>query len=269
MQIYRGLDIGTAKPSAAERARIPHHLIDLLDLHESCDAARYRAHALAARAEIEARGRRALFCGGTGLYFNALAFGVGEAPAPDPALRAELEARPIAELLEELQRADPATWARIDRQNPRRVVRALEIARSSGEAGTTLRRDWRTHPPAGIWLGLMRERADLTHRIDRRVEAMFEQGLVAETAALLERGLAGNRTAMQAIGYRQVVEHLLGVRDLPSTVALIQQKTRQYARRQMTWFTRQLPLRWIQAAPDEPTGSLVRKALALIEPIPA
>lgn len=266
MQIYRGLDIGTAKPTFAERARVPHHLIDTLDLTETCDAARFRELALIARTDIESRGKRALFCGGTGLYFNALAFGVGTAPAPDPAVRAELERTPLLALLEELHRLDPEAWERIDRQNPRRVIRALEIVRTTGHTVLAARHDWRKNPPEGIWLGLARERADLHARIDDRVDRMFADGLVQEVQSLLSRGLAENRTALQAIGYRQVVEYLRGTHDLASTVTLIKQKTRQYARRQITWFTRQLELRWIQAAPNEPLDSLRQKALDRLAP---
>ena len=132
MQVYRGLDIGTAKPSAAEQRRVPHHLIDVVELTEPFDAAQFARLAQAALQEIQARGHRPILCGGTGLYFKAFLEGLGEAPPADAALRAQLEAAPLPELLSELQRDDPATFAKIDRQNPRRVIRAIEVMRLTG-----------------------------------------------------------------------------------------------------------------------------------------
>ena len=133
MQVYRGLDIGTAKPTAEERSRVPHHLIDLVGLEESFDAARFVQTANVAIREIEARGRTAILCGGTGLYFNAWLGGLGSAPPPDPDLRARLEATSTAELLEELARKDPVTLDQIDLQNRRRLVRAVEVIRLTGQ----------------------------------------------------------------------------------------------------------------------------------------
>lgn len=240
MQVYKGMDIGSAKPSAADRARVPHHLIDVVEITEPFDAARFVALARQAEAEIFARGKLPIFCGGTGLYFNALLGGLSESP-PDPAVRAELEATPLGILLQELRQRDPATFDRIDRSNPRRVIRALEILRS-GRAKPA----WKSSQP-GHWFGLEWPRPELNRRIEARVDWMFQNGLVAETAALLARGLEKNRTAMQAIGYRQVVEHLRGERDLPATAALVKQKTRQYAKRQVTWFRHKLILQRIEA----------------------
>lgn len=253
MQVYRGLDVGTAKPTAEERRRVPHHLVDVVDLGEAFDAARFVMLARAAVAEIQGRGRLPILCGGTGLYFKAFLEGLGEAPAADPAVRAALEATPLEELLRELETGDPATFARIDRRNPRRVVRALEVIRLTGRPFSEQRTGWGTAPrlPEGwTFVALSRDPADLRRRMDLRVDRMFARGLVAETEALLGRGLAGNRTAMQAIGYRQVVEHLRGERSLPETVALVKQKTWQFARRQLTWLRRQLPVTWVPAGED-------------------
>src|SRR5256714_1095520 len=132
MQVYRGMDIGTAKPSAQERARVPHHLIDVAELTEPFDAARFGRLAHQAMAEIQARGRVSILCGGTGLYFKAFLEGLGEAPPADAALRAELEVSPLPQLLRELEQRDPDAFARIDRENPRRVIRALEVIRLTG-----------------------------------------------------------------------------------------------------------------------------------------
>jgi tRNA dimethylallyltransferase len=263
MQVYRGLDLGTAKPSPAERARVPHHLIDVVELTEPFDAARFVALARRAVAEIQSRGRVPILCGGTGLYFKAFLAGLGESPPADPKLRAELEAAPLAELLRELEERDPATFARIDRQNPRRVIRAVEVIRLTGQPFSSQRAPWDTvgtrstvFQTSPLSFGLSRAPGDLRTRIDARVEQMFRRGLVEETKRLLERGLAQNRTALQAIGYRQVVEHLRGQRPLAATIELVKSKTRQFARRQMTWFRRQLQLDWIEWKPGDTASGI-------------
>lgn len=269
MQVYRGLDLGTAKPSPAERQRVPHHLIDVVDLSENFDAARFVQLAREAVAGIQARGRVPIFCGGTGLYFKAYLEGLGEAPPADPALRAELEATPLDALLRELAQRDPQTFEAIDRHNPRRIVRAVEVIRLTGKPFFSQRAVW-THswplpPHATRILCLTRAPADLRARIDARVEEMFRRGLVAETERLLAGGLAQNRTALQALGYRQVVEHLRGARSLPETIALVKVRTRQFAKRQMTWFRRQLPVVWHPLRADEPcreTVAALRRRLA-------
>ncbi len=245
MQVYRGLDIGTAKPTTEERARVPHHLIDVVDVAESFDAAKFVGLAKKAVHEIQSRGKRPIFCGGTGLYFNAYLNGLGSAPSANPELRAELENTPLAELLRELAERDPVAYERIDRQNPRRVIRAIEVIRATGRPFSEQRADWSIRNPQSAIRNrncflLVRDIAELRNRIDVRVDEMFRRGLVAETEEQLKHGLAENRTAMQAIGYRQVVEHLRGERSLAETVEMVKIKTRQFAKRQMTWFRRQL-----------------------------
>lgn len=263
MQVYRGLDLGTAKPSPEDRARIPHHLVDVVGLAEPFDAARFVALASAAVADLQARDRVPILCGGTGLYFNAWLNGLGEAPAPDPILRAELEATPTAALLDELARRDWVTLDEIDVHNRRRVIRAVEVIRLTGKPFSTQRAAWSERAPAlrGRCFGLQRTREDLGRRIDLRVEAMFAGGLVAETARLLPQGLAGNRTARQAIGYRQVAEHLEGARGLRETVELVKTRTRQLAKRQGTWFRGQLDLDWLDLAPEEPPAETAARIL--------
>jgi len=252
MQVYRGLDLGTAKPTAVERARVPHHLIDVVELTEAFDAAKFVRLAETAVQDIQARGRVPIFCGGTGLYFKAWLDGLGEAPPSDARLRAELEAAPLAELLVELEQRDPATFARIDRQNPRRVVRALEVIQLTGKPFSAQRAEWssRNTQHAARLLCFSREPADLRARIEARVDAMFAAGLVEETRGLLVRGLEANRTAMQALGYRQVVEHLRGARGRAETIALVKTRTWQFARRQGTWFRGQLAVERVPLAAD-------------------
>lgn len=249
MQVYRGLDLGTAKPSTSERARVPHHLIDVVELNEPFDAARFVVLARAIEMDLRHRGRVPVYCGGTGLYFKALLAGLGEAPPTNAVLRAELEATELATLLAELERSDPVTYARIDRKNPRRVVRALEVVRLTGRPFSVQLSDWHARgDAAGRLIAFSREAGDLRERIDARVDAMFAAGLVDETRRLLERGVEWNRTALQAIGYRQVVEHLRGDRSLQETVSLVKCRTWQFARRQRTWLRHQLAPRWIELA---------------------
>ncbi|MGI8966974.1 MAG: tRNA (adenosine(37)-N6)-dimethylallyltransferase MiaA [Limisphaerales bacterium] len=265
MQVYRGLDIGTAKSSPQERGEIPHHLIDVVDLNESFDAAQFCRLAEKAVIDIQARNRIPIFCGGTGFYFKAFLEGLGEAPPSNETIRVELKKKSWPDLLEELKQLDPTTFEKIDRQNPRRVIRALEVIHLTGKPFSEQRADWRGSETgerksevrprmSGFFFGLARE--DLRDRINLRVEKMFQRGLVAETEELLKRGLAKNNTAMQAIGYRQVVEHLRGQRSLPETKELVKIKTRQFAKRQMTWFRRQAKLEWINIGEKENESSV-------------
>jgi tRNA dimethylallyltransferase len=253
MQVYRGLDIGTAKPSADDRRRVRHHLIDVVTLAEAFDAAQFVRLAGAAVRDIQAHGRRPIFCGGTGLYFKAFLEGLGQAPPADPKIRAELEATPPAQLLAELERRDPAAFAVIDRRNLRRLVRALEVIRLTGKPFSVQRAQWAAaaEPLPGM-IGLTRPTSELAQRIHQRVDQMFERGLVTETQSLLAQGLAQNPTALQALGYRQVVEHLRGQRSLPETIDLVKIRTRQFAKRQLTWFRRQMNLQWMTLTSTAP-----------------
>jgi len=266
MQVYRGLDIGTAKPTPAERKRVPHHLIDVAELTEPFDAAKFVALANKAVAEIQVRGKTPIFCGGTGLYFRAYLEGIGDAPGSDGKLRAELEAAPLARLLAELEQRDPVTFARIDRENPRRVVRAVEVIRLTGKPFSEQRSAWSDEVGTvkrETIVVLSRTSEDLVARIHARVDEMFSLGLVAETRQLLELGLEQNKTAMQAIGYRQVVEHLRGERSLADTVELVKIKTRQYAKRQRTWF-RGLPnVKALELQPKESAQDAVDRLKSL------
>jgi len=271
MQVYRGLDTGTAKPSAAERARVPHHLIDVVDITEPFDAAKFVELARKAAAGIQSRGRVSILCGGTGLYFKAFLEGLGESPPPNPALRGELEATPLAALLKELEKGDPATFERIDRQNPRRIIRAVEVIRLTGKPLSAQRARWSRAADAPNVTNALRGRslhrmvcltrvpADLHARINSRIEKMFAEGLVEETRQLLRQGLEQNKTAMQALGYRQVVEHIRGKRSLPETIELVKVKTRQFAKRQMTWFRNQPGLDRIQLAPTDEISAIVSR----------
>jgi tRNA dimethylallyltransferase len=261
MQVYRGLDIGTAKPSAVERARVPHHLIDICDLTENFDAAQFIRLAQKAVEEIQSRGRVPVFCGGTGLYFKAFLSGLGEAPATNPELRAELEAASFESLLHELRDRDPAAYEKIDKQNPRRVIRAVEVIRLTGKKFSEQRSEWKTQSAVPIKTNsfcFTRQPADMHARINARVDAMFARGLVEETRALLQHGLAENKTAMQAIGYRQMVDYLRDERSLTETIELVKSRTRQFAKRQLTWFRRHGQMEWIELKPGEPLETIFK-----------
>jgi tRNA dimethylallyltransferase len=261
MQVYRGLDVGTAKPSSAQRAQVPHHLVDVAELSDTFDAARFVHLAREAIAGIHERGRVAILCGGTGLYYQALLEGLGNAPPGDPVLRTTLEAIPLRELLRELGEQDPTTFATIDQRNARRVIRAVEVLRLTGRPFSEQKAEWMgaeifRESPGGLCV-LTREPAELRQRINDRVDNMFRRGLVAETADLLKRGLAQNRTACQALGYRQVLEHLRGERRLEETMDLVKIRTRQYAKRQMTWFRKYGAARPMRIEPGSPASAVV------------
>ncbi len=247
IQVYQGLDIGTAKPSLSEQQEIPHHLIDIATLDESFDVQQFVEQASAARQQIEARNRPVIFCGGTGLYFRGLLEGLDHLPATNPYLRKELEQTPLPELLKELESTDPVWFQQIDQENPRRVIRALEIIRLTGQPVSTQRTTWNEdrNPDRPTLFVLDRSTAGLRQRIDTRVDQMFARGLVEETRSLLDKGLRNNPSAKQSLGYRQVIDFLDGQQSLKDTIALVKTKTWQFAKRQRTWFRKQAKTHWI------------------------
>lgn len=259
MQVYRRMDKGTAKPTTTERASVPHHLIDIIEPSEAFDAARFVERV----EEVLKRNKRVILCGGTGLYFKALLEGLGEAPGANERLRAELEAMDSAALLAELEKKDPETFRKIDRQNRRRLVRAVEVIRLTGKPFSAQRAEWTGQAPPQFFL-LQRAPEDLRQRIDTRVDQMFADGLVAETEALLP-DLQTNRTAQQALGYKQVIEHLRGERDLPATIALVKSRTWQFARRQQTWFRKMHGAITVEVSPSENPTVTAQRILDLLQ----
>jgi tRNA dimethylallyltransferase len=258
MQVYRGLDIGTAKASAKEREEIPHHLIDIRDLTEGFDAASFVSEADKAVLEISARRGIPIFCGGTGLYLKSWLEGLGVAPASDVVLRAELETVQTCDLLAELERLDPKMYRSIDQKNRRRVVRAIEVIRVSGKPFSEQRADWGGEIRPVLGFGLERESTDLHARIERRVDAMFADGLVAEAREVLPQ-LRQNRTVAQAIGYRQLLDYFDGKIDLRTAVEAVKIKTRQFSKRQRTWFKGQIQLEWISLRPEGGVVEIARE----------
>jgi tRNA dimethylallyltransferase len=235
-QVYQGLDLLTAKPAASLRATVPHHLIGEIPLDEKFDVARYLELALARVRQIEARGKRALIAGGTGLYVRALTHGLSVLPEADPALRQELETMSLAQLQEKYAALDPFGMERIDSRNRRRLVRAIEVSLLANAPFSSLRADWsgaRISAPAPGFL-LVRDREELHARIDERVRRMFDHGVIEEV-----RNAEAGPTAAQAIGYADIKALLRGEIGIEQCVAAIQQRTRQYAKRQLTWMRRE------------------------------
>ncbi|HEX2035405.1 MAG TPA: tRNA (adenosine(37)-N6)-dimethylallyltransferase MiaA [Chloroflexota bacterium] len=254
--VYRWMDIGTAKPSPEERARVAHHMVDVVDPDEPYSVALYQEQALAAIARIHARGRLPLLVGGTGLYVRAVCDGLRiPAVPPDEAFRRALEERAAREgwpaLQAELARVDPASAARIDPHNVRRVIRALEVHRATGVPFSA----WQVRRPPPFrttFVGLDLPRATLYERINRRVLEQIDAGLIEEVRSLMARGYDSRLTAMNGFGYREISRYLRGEDDRESAIAGYQQATRHYARRQVTWFRPDARITWFDAATVTP-----------------
>jgi tRNA dimethylallyltransferase len=264
MTLYRGMDVGTAKPTAAERRRVPHHLIDVLEPWQSASVAWWLGRAADACRDIQARGRAVLFVGGTPLYLKALLYGLFDGPPADEGLRARLaeqaERGGPAALHERLAQVDPASAGRLHPNDVRRVIRALEVWELTGRPLSAWQTQWSGAPeprPRCLWLDW--PRAELYRRIDARVRQMVDAGLVDEVRALstLERPLS--REARQALGYKEMFEHVEGRIGLEEAVQRIQTRTRQFAKRQLTWL-RHLP--GCRAVPA-PAGQLTFAAWGL------
>jgi tRNA dimethylallyltransferase len=253
MQVYRGMDIGTATPSLAEQAEVPHHLIDMVEPEDEFSVAEFQRAARDAIAGIESRGHRALLVGGTGLYVRALVDDL-ELPGAWPEVRAELGATPPEQLWDRLRALDPAAAARIAPGNTRRLVRALEVTIGSGRPFSSFGPGLDAYPPTrfrqvGVWL----PRAVVRRRVEQRFGAMLDAGWLAEVDRLRTRALS--RTARQALGYKELLAHLAGDLTLDEAVATGAQRTIAFARRQRVWFRRDPRITWL-GAPDNPVAVL-------------
>ncbi|HEY5153798.1 MAG TPA: tRNA (adenosine(37)-N6)-dimethylallyltransferase MiaA [Acidimicrobiales bacterium] len=248
MQVYRGMDIGTAKPTNVEQAEVPHHLIDLVDPDDEYTVSRFQDDLAVALASIAARGRRAVLVGGTGLYLRAATDGL-EIPGRYPAVRADLEAESDTEALHRrLAGLDPVAAARMEPTNRRRVVRALEVTLGSGRPFSDYGPGMATYPPSAFpMVGLHRERDDLDARIAARYGEQVAAGFVAEVEALRARPGGLSRTAGQALGYRELLQHLDGASTLEAAIDEAVTRTRRFARRQQRWFRRDPRLVWVEA----------------------
>lgn len=277
MQIYRGMDIGTAKPSSEERARVPHHLIDIADPDTEFSVMDFTAAAERATADILSRGRLPVFCGGTGLYLDAFLRGCeAETPGADPAVRAALhalaEAHGAAYLHEQLQKVDPVTAETVHPNNVRRVIRALEIFHATGVPKSEWDRRSKEAPARydAVVLGLAyKDREVLYDRISRRIDAMLAAGLLRETEQLLAAGVfERSRTAAAAIGYKELLPFLRGECGAEQAIEELRVATRRYAKRQMTWFSAKPYVQWITVNDGKMTRKseeIVNMSLELIE----
>lgn len=254
MQLYTGMDIGTAKLSVNERGGIPHHLLDILSVKEDSTVAWYQEIARRTIDEVHQRGNHALIVGGTGLYIKAILDDLNF-PDTDPVIRARLEMQAIElgsdALFAKLQELDPAAALAIDRANTRRIVRALEVIEITGKPFTAnLPREDSSRYPDAIQCGLVMEREHLRERIDARVDRMWEAGFVSEVDSLIEAGILEGSTAQRALGYSQIIAMRAGTISEEEAKEETKRSSRQYARRQETWFSRDARIQWV--APHQP-----------------
>lgn len=264
MQLYRGMDVGTAKLPEAERQGIPHHLLDVWDVSREASVADYQALARAAIREVQSRGSVPLLVGGSGLYVSSVLYEF-EFPGTDPAVRARLEARAESEgvpaLLEELAAKDPLAAAAIDPQNTRRVIRALEVIEITGKPfGAGLDAEHRPWQERTLVFGLHRERDELVTALDKRVRSMWDRGFVDEVRSLIPQGIESGVTASKAIGYQQILEYLAGELSEEDAIESTQSLTRRYARRQVSWFRRDQRTQWLTSG-DSTAPDLVGNAI--------
>ena len=256
MQVYRRMDIGTAKPSREEMQGIPHHMIDVAEPDEDFSVSRYCAMAAPIVDDIVARGKTAIIAGGTGLYMDSLIRGNDFAPFPSTGVRERLEAEAdevgLPAMLTRLREIDPDTADRVS--DRKRILRALEVYLETGETITEHNRKTQLLPPkyTPLWLGLdFADRGELYRRIDKRVDIMLEMGLMEEIRSLLDSGIPEKCTAMQAIGYKEFVNALEGREPLSQAAEEVKKASRHYAKRQLTWFRRNPAVRWLVRSGDD------------------
>jgi len=248
MQVYRGLDIGTAKPSAEELSRVPHHLLGVVSPEVNFTASDFRREAAAVIADIDRRGNKVIVVGGTGLYIRALLDGLVNSPKGDPELRLQFAHLSGEELLQQLRQVDPETAARLHHNDRVRIVRALEVYSQTGRPISAFRSE---HAFSGSYYDALKvaikvERQELYRRIDLRVGKMIEDGLVAEVASLLASGYSRELKALRSIGYKEIAAHLAGELTLDQAVELMKRDSRRYAKRQMTWFGKENDIYWLE-----------------------
>ena len=267
MQVYRRMDIGTAKPTIEEREGIVHHMLDVAEPWEDFSVSRYCGMASPIVDDIISRGKAAIIVGGTGLYMDHLIKGTDFAPFPSTGVRQRLEAQPIQDVFAQLQAVDPQTAARLHLSDQKRIIRALEIYLETGE--TMTEHDLRTQaiPPKykPLWFALEDEdRQDLYDRIDARVTTMLEMGLVEEIRGLLDSGIPPKATALQAIGYKEFVAALNGECTVEEAADQVRQASRRYAKRQLTWFRRNQSIHWLRRSKRVGSGEILSAARQIV-----
>ena len=266
MQVYRGMDIGTAKPTVAEQNEIAHHLLDVCDPDDDYTVARFQRDCFAVLADIEARGKRAVLVGGTGLYLQAITDDL-EIPARFPEVRAELEAESDTSVLfAQLELRDPLAASRMEPTNRRRVIRALEVTLGSGRPFSSFGPGLEEYPSAPFpMFGLEMEREVLDRRIAARYEQQMADGFLPEVEALLVRPAGLGRTARQALGYAELLDHLEHGTPLDEALATAVTRTRRFARRQQRWFGRDPRITWIATSGDDPENALAELGRGLVD----
>ena len=269
MQVYKRMDIGTAKPTPEEMQGIPHHMIDVAEPWEDFSVSRYCEMAAPIVDDIISRGKTAIIAGGTGLYMDSLIRGSAFAPFPSTGVRERLEAQADAEgmeaMLSRLRAVDPDSAARLHLSDRKRIIRALEVFLETGETITEHNRKTQAVPPryTPLWLGLdFSERGELYRRIDLRVGKMLETGLIEEIQSLLDSGIPEKATAMQAIGYKEFVDSLDGRCTIEEAADQVRQSSRRYAKRQLTWFRRNRRIHWIIR--EDSSGEILETARRIV-----
>ena len=268
MQIYRRLNIGTAKPTMEEMQGIRHHMIDICEPDEPFSVGRYVEMATPIVEDILRRGKTCVIAGGTGLYVDNLIKGGEFAPTPSPGCREKLEERLQNEglevLIEELRAIDPVALEK-SQNNPRRIIRALEVFQETGETITAHNERTAAIPPRfdPLWLGIdFADRQELYDRIDLRVELMVKDGLLEEIREVLNSGIPEKATAMQAIGYKEFIDAMAGRSTMEEAIRQVQQSSRRYAKRQLTWFRRNEKIHWLRREPGQSAAEIFSQALA-------
>ena len=272
MQVYKRMDIGTAKPSLEERQGIPHHMIDVAEPWEDYSVSRYCADAAPIVENIVSRGKTAIIAGGTGLYMDSLIRGNDFAPFPSTGVRERLEQEADREgmeaLLARLRAVDPEAADRLHLSDRKRIIRAMEVYLETGETITAHNRRTQALPPrfSPVWLGLdFESRAELYSRIDRRVDAMLNAGLLEEIRALLRSGIPEKCTAMQAIGYKEFTDALDGRCTVEAAADQVRQSSRRYAKRQLTWFRRNERIHWLRRGPEAADAEILTAARRILQ----
>ncbi len=267
MQVYRRMDIGTAKPSLQERASIVHHMLDVAEPDEDFSVSRYCEMASPIVDSILAKGKTCIIVGGTGLYMDSLIRGNAFAPFPSTGMRQKLEAQPIEQVFSQLQAIDPEAAARLHLSDKKRIIRAMEVYLETGETITAHNKRTQAIPPryTPLWFALEDEnRQDLYDRIDRRVDQMLEMGLVDEIRGLLDSGIPANCTAMQAIGYKEFLAALDGRISIQEAADQVRQASRHYAKRQLTWFRRNPNIHWLRRRPGGSSEEILSAARQIL-----
>lgn len=272
MQIYKRMDIGTAKPTLEEMEGVPHHMLSLAEPEEDFSVSRYCSMATPIVEDILSRGKTAIIAGGTGLYMDALIRGNRFAPCPSTGRRQELEQmaalQGIEAVLARLQQVDPESAARLHPSDQKRIIRAMEVYLETGETITEHNRKTQLLPPRfePVWFALEDEnRKDLYDRIDRRVLQMLDMGLMEEIKALLASGVPEKATSMQAIGYKEFAEVLSGKCTMEEATASVQLSSRHYAKRQLTWFRRNGAIHWLRRKSGQTTGEILAMARQVLK----